>query len=121
MDKKASILVVEDETETAKSLVDHLKMENHDVSLAVDGEEALSLLNRNTYDIVILDLKLPKVGGFVILKHIKSNTPNTKVIVLTAYSDLKNTEICKKLGADHILGKPFDFEMLFWTIKMFQS
>jgi DNA-binding response OmpR family regulator len=117
MENKLAILIAEDDIETAAALQRELLEQGYDVTVAHDGEVALSNVKNNQYDVVILDLKLPKVVGFVILKYIKANTPSTKVIVLTAYADLKNTEICKKLGAEHVLGKPFDLEILFWTIE----
>ncbi len=118
MDKKHAILIAEDDKETSATLVEHITNEGYDTIAALDGEEAMSQLAKKKFDLVILDLKMPKVGGFEILSHIKKNTPSTKVIVLTAYADNKNTEICKRLGADHILTKPFDLEILFWTINM---
>jgi len=118
METKHAILIAEDDKETSSTLEEHISNEGYDTHVALDGEEAMSQLAKKKFDLVILDLKMPKVGGFEILSHIKKNTPSTKVIVLTAYADYKNTEICKRLGADHILTKPFDLEILFWTINM---
>ena len=118
MDTKHAILIAEDDKETSATLVEHITNEGYDTIAALDGEEAMSQLAKKKFDLVILDLKMPKVGGFEILSHIKKNIPSTKVIVLTAYADYKNTEICKRLGVDHILTKPFDLEILFWTINM---
>jgi CheY-like chemotaxis protein len=114
----ASILVAEDDPEVASTLVHVLVGHQYDISLASDGEQALSLLLEKKFDIVILDLKMPKIGGLGILKYIKLNVPETKVIILTAYADLKNIEECQRLGADHVIGKPYDLEMLFWTIDL---
>jgi len=118
MEQKITILVAEDDQEVSQTLVGHLKEEGYDVATAFDGEKALAEISKKNYDVVILDLKMPKVTGFEILRIIKQKCPNTKVIILTAYADFKNTEICKRLGADHVLSKPFDLEMLFWTINM---
>jgi|WetSurMetagenome_2_1015567.scaffolds.fasta_scaffold925249_1 CheY-like chemotaxis protein len=115
---KATILIAEDDPEVASTLLNVLVSHQYDVSLATDGEQALTLLLEKKYDIVILDLKMPKIGGFGILKYIKLNVPETKVIILTAYADLKNIEECQRLGADHVIGKPYDLEMLFWTIDL---
>ncbi len=115
---KARILIAEDDAEVASTLVNVLESNHYEISLAVDGEQALSLLLEKKFDVVILDLKMPKIGGFGILKYVKLNVPDTKVIILTAYADLKNIEECQRLGADHVIGKPYDLEMLFWTIDL---
>ena len=120
-ERKISILVAEDDKEVAASLFNILSDRNLDVSLSYDGEAALSELKKRQFDIMILDLKLPKVGGFEILAYIKNNELSTKVIVLTAYSDLKSEKISKNLGAEHVMGKPYDIEMLFWAIDMVLS
>lgn len=118
MDQKVTVLVAEDDKEVATTLIEELTHHGYDAALAMDGEQALSKLIERKFDVVILDLKMPKVGGFAILKYIKSTAPTTRVIVLTAYADLKNTEECKKLGADHVIGKPYDLELLFWTLEL---
>jgi len=120
-ESKISILIAEDDREVAESLNHILTERDYEVTLAFDGEAALSRLEEKKFDVAILDLKLPKVGGFQILGHIKNNIPSTKVIVLTAYADLKNAKICKNLGAEHVMGKPYDIEMLFWAIDMVTS
>jgi DNA-binding response OmpR family regulator len=118
---KISILIAEDDEEIAASLDNILTDKGYDVTLAPDGEEALSRLDENKFDVMILDLKLPKVGGLEILGYIKSKKLSIKVIVLTAYSDIKSEKICKNLGAQHVIGKPYDVEMLLWAINMVSS
>lgn len=118
MNGKASILVAEDDGQVGATLLEQLTNQKYDATLALDGEQALNQLINKKFDVVILDLKMPKISGYGILKYIKSSVPATKVIVLTAYSDLKNIEECKKLGADHVIGKPYDLELLFWTIEL---
>lgn len=118
---KISVLIAEDDKEIAASLDNILTERDFSVTVALDGEAALARLNEKKFDVMILDLKLPKVGGFEILGYIKTNMLTTKVIVLTAYADLKNAKICKNLGAEHVIGKPYDIEMLFWAIDMVTS
>ena len=114
---KRKILVVEDNKELAKSLSGHLSVEGYEVSETHNGEGAVSLLKEITYAIVILDLKLPKLSGFDVLTFIKKNSPGTKVVVLTAYADPMNVTMCKELGADDVIAKPYDLEYLFETIN----
>lgn len=116
-----SILIAEDDKKVAESLSHILSERNYEVIIALDGEAALSRLGEKKFDVVILDLRLPKIGGFQILEHIKTVIPSTKVIVLTAFADPRNTAICMDLGADHVMGKPYDIEMLFWSIDMVLS
>ena len=118
MEPEIKLLIAEDDKEVSDTLVAHLPDNRYQVSVAYDGEEALARLIEKKFDVVILDLKMPKVGGLGILKYIKLNVPSTKVIVLTAYADLKNIEECKNLGADHVIGKPYDIELLFWTLDL---
>lgn len=115
---KISILIAEDDKEIAESLNNILTDKDYEVTVVYDGEAAISKLKEKQFHVMILDLKLPKVGGFEILGYIKTNRLSTKVIVLTAYADLKNAKICKNLGAEHVMGKPYDIEMLFWAIDM---
>ncbi|MDI6765432.1 MAG: response regulator [Bacteroidota bacterium] len=118
MDGKVSILIAEDNEQVGTTLLEHLTNKQYDATLALDGEQALNQMINKKFDVVILDLKMPKISGYGILKYIKSSVPATKVIVLTAYSDFKNIEECKRLGADHVIGNPYDMEILFWTIEL---
>jgi DNA-binding response OmpR family regulator len=115
---KISILVAEDDREIATSLNNILSERDYNVSVVYDGEAAILELEEKKFDVMILDLKLPKVGGFEILGYLKTHKLSTKAIVLTAYADLKNAKICKNLGAEHVIGKPYDIEMLLWAIDM---
>lgn len=118
MDEKVSVLIAEDDKEVGTTLLEQLTNQQYDTTLALDGEQAINQLINKKFDVVILDLKMPKVSGYGILKYIKSSVPATKVIILTAYTDLKNIDECKKLGADHVIGKPYDLELLFWTLEL---
>ena len=114
-----NILVVEDNPELAKSLSGHLTDEGYAVTLANSGEAALEELHKKEFAIVVLDLKLPKLSGFEVLKSTKKNFPKSKVIVLTAYADPMNITMCKELGSDEVIAKPYDLAFLFETIRSF--
>jgi CheY-like chemotaxis protein len=118
MERKIKILIADDDKEVTRIIAQSLPQDLYEADVALDGEQALSKLIEKKFDVAIIDLKMPIISGHGILKYIKLNTPSTKVIVLTAYADLKNIEECKRLGAEHVLGKPFDLEMLFWTINL---
>lgn len=118
MNGKISVLVAEDNENIGKTLLEQLTSAQYDTTLVFDGEQALDILMEKKFDLLILDLKMPKVSGYAILKFIKSSVPDTKVIILTAYSNPSNIEECKNLGADYIITKPYDLEFLFWTIEL---
>ncbi|MBI1805370.1 MAG: response regulator [Ignavibacteriae bacterium] len=117
MSEKVRILVAEDDTQLRESLDHHLSEQGYDVTSASDGNEAIPLIHGREFHLVILDLKMPYIDGFEILKFIKSTFPNTKVIVLTAYADLMTTERCKSLNADEVIGKPYNVQDLFDVIE----
>lgn len=118
MTNQRSILVVDDEEALRTVLSSELSGEGYHVETASDGDEAIATLqNNNKFDLILLDIKMPKVDGFEVLKFIKANTPHIKVIMLTAFADLKNAIESKKLGADDFISKPYDLVDLLTTIE----
>jgi DNA-binding NtrC family response regulator len=117
MANKNCILVVDDNEMLKVTLARALKRERYVVLTASDGEEAMNIVQNEQVDLVILDIKMPKVDGFQVLKFIKKKFPSIKVIMLTAYADLKNAMKSKKLGADDFTSKPFDLVDLSYTIE----
>ncbi|MEI7907645.1 MAG: response regulator, partial [Bacteroidota bacterium] len=84
---------------------------------AADGDEAISILEQKSFHLVLLDIKMPRVDGFEVLKFIKEKRPDTKVIMLTGFADLKNAIESKKLGAEDFVSKPYDLVDLLTTIE----
>ena len=121
MSERTSILIADDDREITSTLNEFLSGEEYSVKIANDGEEAISLLRSETFQIVILDLKMPKVDGFKILHLIKRVYKGTKVIVLTAYADLKNVTKCRELGADDVIEKPYEMGDLFDSIEFLKE
>ena len=118
MSDKHRILVIEDENLLRNSLAQQLTEQGYDVREASSGDDAISMLQGAEYKLIVLDLKMPYIDGFEVLKFVKGTFPKTKVVVLTAYADLTNTQKCKGLGADEVLGKPYDIEYLLNTIDI---
>jgi CheY-like chemotaxis protein len=118
MPGKSRILIVDDDKELIGLLNEQLVHHGYDVTAATGGAEAIAHIRGHHFDCVLLDLKMPTVSGYDVLPFIKSLFPKTRVIVLTAYADLKTAEKCRKLGADEIIGKPYDLDTLFDTIEM---
>ena len=117
MSDKLRILVAEDDKELRETLFTHLCDEGYDVTTAASGNEAIPLIYGKEFNVVVLDLKMPYIDGFEVLKFIKSTFPETKVLVLTAYADLGNIDECKKLGADEVFAKPYNLSDLFYAIE----
>ena len=103
------ILVVEDEARLAENIATALREgAGYAVDLAVDGQEALLLCAVRSYDLVLLDLMLPKLPGHEVLKRLRTDNRSTPVLVLTAVSETRSKVDLLNLGADDYLTKPFD-------------
>lgn len=110
------ILVVEDDQKIQKALAHLLKAENYDFVQAYDGEAAVEHFYRENFDLVILDLNLPKQDGFSVLKEIK-NREDVPVIILTARGEEMDKITGFTLGVDDYLTKPFSPAELMLRIK----
>ncbi|MEK7250812.1 MAG: response regulator [Bacteroidota bacterium] len=121
MAEKRKILVVDDEDALRTVLSAELNSEGYDVATAADGTEALAELQKSTFDLVLLDIKMPNMNGFEVLKVIKEKHTSTKVIMLTGFADLKNAIESKKLGAEDFVSKPYDLVDLLTTIDRVMS
>jgi len=117
MPEKRRILVVDDEATLLTVLSGELVNSGYDVTTASDGDEAISIIQNKKFDLVLLDIKMPKVDGFEVLKFIKKTIPTLKVIMLTGFADLKNAIESKKHGAEDFVSKPYDLVDLLTTIE----
>jgi len=115
--KKSTILVVDDEDALRTVLSGELTSEGYEVKAAADGDEAISEVEQASFDLVLLDIKMPRMNGFEVLKYIKEKHSQTKVVMLTGFADLKNAIESKKLGADDFVSKPYDLVDLLTTIE----
>ncbi|MBJ7538115.1 response regulator [Marinomonas transparens] len=102
------ILVVEDDLSLADGLVTALKREGYTVDLLHDGIYALEALANEVFDLVILDLGLPRLDGLAVLKQLRSDKSEVPVLILTARDALEDRVAGLDLGADDYLVKPFD-------------
>jgi two-component system, NtrC family, response regulator AtoC len=109
---KGKVLIVDDEEILNDLLSNHLENEGYTVSKAYDGLTATELVDHNDYDIVILDVFLPKKHGLDVLKHIAKTEKNIQVIMATGYSDISSAVEALKMGAFDFLLKPFDMKAL---------
>ena len=106
------ILIIEDEFNLADAVRDRLKDENYDVDVSTDGMNGLDNALSEIYDLIILDLMLPKIDGFTILSKLKENNINSKVIILTARDSIEDKLEGFSDGADDYMTKPFHLEEL---------
>jgi len=111
------ILIVEDEVHLAEALTQILRKNNYSVDAANDGEVGLDNALSNIYDVIILDIMLPKVDGITILKEIRKEGISTPVILLTARGEITDRVIGLDSGADDYLAKPFATEELLARIR----
>ena len=106
------VLVVEDDKNLGKVLTDYLTSKNYLVQLADDGEIGFDFFTNNDYDIIILDVMMPKKDGFSLAKDIRKMNKDIPIIFLTAKSHKENIIKAFNLGADDYLTKPFSIEEL---------
>jgi len=106
------VLVVEDDKNLGKVLTDYLTSKNYLVQLAEDGEIGFDFFTNNDYDIIILDIMMPKKDGFSLAKDIRKMNKDIPIIFLTAKSHKENIIKAFNLGADDYLTKPFSIEEL---------
>ena len=111
------ILLVEDTVQLNKALSTLLSRNSYTVDSAFDGEEALLFVKDYQYDLIILDIMLPKINGLEVLKSIRKNKIDTPVILLTAKSTIEDKVLGLDLGADDYLPKPFNTEELLARIR----
>jgi len=104
MDK---ILIIEDEESILMALEDNLRLEGYEVSGAKEGLEGLSLAKEQEYDLVILDIMLPKMDGFEVCKQLRKDGITTPILILTAKSQEIDTVLGLELGADDYVTKPY--------------
>ncbi|GAB4539940.1 MAG: sigma-54 dependent transcriptional regulator [Thermodesulfovibrionia bacterium] len=107
---RGNILVVDDEKHMREVLEIFLKNEGYDVVTAKDGSAAIDAIQKEIFDLVITDLKMPRMGGLELLKAIKEVSPHTVVVIITAYGTTESAVEAMKLGAFDYIQKPFNME-----------
>ncbi len=117
MARTYNILIVDDEQSVVFLLKEELsEFEKYDVTVAYDGAEAINILQSQPFDVVLLDVKMPRVSGIEVLKYIREQHPTTIVLMLTNFADVKTAIETMKLGAYDFVSKPYEREELLATI-----
>ncbi len=114
---KGKLLIVEDEKSMREVLKILLEGEGYDVVTASDGLEGIACLDNDIFDLVVTDIKMPKVDGFEVLKKIKEISPDTIVIMITAFGTKDSAIEAMKLGAYDYISKPFNIDEIRLIVK----
>lgn len=117
MANNIKLLLVEDDPSFGSVLKDYLQINEYDVLHAIDGEDGLDKFKKDKFNLVILDVMMPKKDGFTLAKDIKMINKDTPIIFLTAKNMKEDVLTGYKLGADDYITKPFDSEVLLYKIK----
>ncbi|MCJ7645113.1 MAG: response regulator transcription factor [Candidatus Aminicenantes bacterium] len=111
------ILIIEDEESILMPLEDNLRLEGYEVSCARDGLGGLSMAGEHRYDLIVLDIMLPKMDGFEVCKRLRQDRVMTPILMLTAKSQEVDKVLGLELGADDYVTKPFSSRELLARIK----
>ena len=111
------ILVVEDDPAILRGLADNLKAESHEVLTASDGEEGYRLIVERKPDLIILDLMLPKLGGYEVCRKVRGEGVTTPILILTARGEESDRVLGLDLGADDYITKPFSVRELLARVR----
>lgn len=113
------ILLVEDDHRLSRSLAEQLEAADMGCMQVYDGEMARRALDGGRFDLILLDLSLPKLDGFMLCKEVRQRDGNTPIIILTAFSDIDSKMNAFELGADDYLVKPVHFKELLAKVRVF--
>jgi DNA-binding response OmpR family regulator len=113
------LLIVDDDKDIVEILSKKLSEAGYAISAAFDGEEALAKVKEDNPDIILLDLMMPKLNGFEVLKQVRQNFQDKwrPVIIISAKTELDSFKACHKLEADHYLTKPCSIEKIIQGIE----
>jgi DNA-binding response OmpR family regulator len=115
--KKIKLLLVDDEAEFLDTLVDRLDLRDLKTDVAHNGKEALSAVDEEEPDVIVLDVKMPGMDGIEVLQRVKKAYPHVEVIILTGHGSEQDEERARALGAFDYLRKPADLQTLLGKIR----
>ena len=116
MSKKIQILYVDDEQNLRHLVKEQLSVEGYAVETADDGDTAIDMIKKHQYDVVLLDIRMPRVSGLDVLKYIRTQKLHCRVLMLTAVDDLSVALEAVKIGANDYLTKPYEVNVLLSSI-----
>lgn len=116
-----NILLAEDEQDLAELTIDYLEVEGITCDYAANGQQALNLVENHEYDVLVLDVNMPKLDGFALCQSLKQQNVQTPVIFVTARDALEDKLTGFELGADDYLTKPFELDELVARLKVLSA
>lgn len=111
------VLIVDDETDFLNAISDRLKARDMNVSTAASAKDALKMIDKTSYDAVVLDLQMPEMDGLEALKIMKQKNPELQVILLTGHATVEKGIAAMKLGAMDLIEKPAELSTIIDRIK----
>lgn len=117
MEEKIRLLLVDDERQFLETICKRLELRNFEVTPVSSGEEAIKAARKNEFEIALVDLKMPGMGGEQVLEALKKEHKFLEVIILTGHGSIESAIRSTKLGAYYYLQKPCEFEMLLQVLK----
>jgi DNA-binding NtrC family response regulator len=111
------ILAIDDEQNIRTLIANEFALEGFGVTTAKSGEEGLKLCEKENFDVILLDIRLPKMNGIEVLRRLKEKNPEARVIMITAYGDIKTAVESMKLGAQDYVTKPFKLSELLALVR----
>ena len=115
--ERLRVLFVDDEEELVSTVVERLELRDIDALGATSGPEALRLIEEHALDAVVLDVKMPGLGGFEVIKRIKEERPELAVVFLTGHGSVESASEGMRMGAFDYLMKPVDIDALIEILR----
>lgn len=113
-----NILIVEDDKNLRKLITTYLRKNNYNTYEAVNGEEALNVLDTNYIDLIISDIMMPEMNGYELIKSLREAKYETPILIITAKSELEDKKTGFQLGADDYMVKPIDIEEMLLRVQV---
>ena len=113
----AKILIVDDESSIRRVFRDILEHEKYTVDEAADGMDALAKIEKTKYDVIIMDIKMPKMDGLETLSKIQNISADVPVIMISGHADIETAVQAVKMGAFDFISKPLDLQRILITIR----
>jgi DNA-binding response OmpR family regulator len=121
MGEKTKVLVVDDDRRMVRTICDILKVKGYEAAEAYTGEEAVEKVKSDNPDCVLMDVRMPGLNGVEALKMIKGTSPDLPVVLMSAYATEEQVAEAKQLGADTVLTKPVDLQMIFSFLALLRK
>jgi DNA-binding NtrC family response regulator len=116
-ENRIKLLLVDDEVKFLKAVADRLRLKEFDVTMATNGDDAITAAQQGGFDVAVLDLQMPGTDGAQVLKILKESHKFIEIIMLTGHATLESAVECTKFGAFKYLEKPYDFDKLVAVLK----